>query len=111
MIQMSVALQVPSKSRHAVVTALTRQLGPTRQVPGCRSCRVLTDCEEPGEIMYIEEWSSQAELDVHLRSEEIRVLLETIEQASRPPELRFHTIAETRGMEVIAAAREGDCAG
>lgn len=101
----TVAMKVASRQRNAILATLRRQLWPTRLAPGCRSCRILTDCEDSASIVHVSEWAEQADLDAYLRTEETRVLLETMEAASRPPELRFDTIAETRGMEVITAAR------
>jgi hypothetical protein len=55
----------------------------------------------------MEEWETQGDLQAHLRSEALRVLLSVMDLASDPPDVRFDRVSETRGMEFLAAARQG----
>jgi quinol monooxygenase YgiN len=73
--------------------------------PGCLRCDLYRDVENPGAITLVEEWESQAALDVRVRSEEYRTLLAAIELAHEHPVMHCDTVLRRAGLEVIAAAR------
>ena len=94
------------KSRAEVIRALATQLGPTRVQPGCLRCDLYRDVEDQGPITLVEEWNSQAELDLRLRSEDYRSVLAAIELAQEQPIIHFDTVTRRGGLEIVAAARE-----
>lgn len=94
------------KSRAEVVRTLTAQLGPTRVQPGCHRCDLYQDIENRETITLVEEWESQADLDLRLRSEDYRSVLAVIELAQEQPVIHFDTVARRGGLEIVASARE-----
>jgi len=93
------------KSRAEVVRTLTAQLGPLRVQPGCLRCDLYQDIENRETITLVEEWESQTELDLRLRSEEYRAVLATIELAQEQPVIHFDTVTRRAGLEIVASAR------
>jgi quinol monooxygenase YgiN len=93
------------KSRAEIVRTLTAQLGPTRVQPGCHRCDLYQDIENRETITLVEEWESQAELDLRLRSEEYRAVLAAIELAQEQPLIHFDTVTRRAGLEIVASAR------
>jgi quinol monooxygenase YgiN len=93
------------KSRAEVVRTLTAQLGPLRVQPGCRRCDLYQDIENRETITFVEEWESQDDLDLRLRSEEYRAVLATIELAQEEPVIHFDTVTRRAGLEIVASAR------
>ena len=93
------------QSRAEVVRTLAAQLGPTRVQPGCLRCDLYRDVEDRGAITLVEEWESQAELDLRLRSEDYRSVLAAIELAREPPVIHFDTVTRRAGLEIVASAR------
>jgi quinol monooxygenase YgiN len=93
------------RSRAEVVRALAAQLGPTRVQPGCLRCDLYRDVDNQGAITLVEEWESQAELDLRLSSEEYRSVLGAMELAHEHPVIHFDTVAKRGGLEVVVAAR------
>ena len=93
------------KSRAEVIRTLSAQLGPTRVQPGCHRCDLYQDIENRGAITLVEEWESQAELDLRLRSDDYRAVLATVELARERPEVRFDTVLSRAGLEIVASAR------
>ena len=93
------------QSRAEVVRTLAAQLGPTRVQPGCLRCDLYRDVENQGAITLVEEWESQAELDLHLRSEDYRSVLAAIELSQEPPVIHFDTVIGRAGLEIVASAR------
>ena len=93
------------KSRAEVVRALTAQLGPTRAQPGCHRCDLYQDIENRETLTLVEEWESQAELDLRLRSEDYRSVLAAIDLSQKQPVIHFDTVTRRGGLEVVASAR------
>jgi quinol monooxygenase YgiN len=91
--------------RAEVVRTLAAQLGPTRVQPGCLRCDLYRDVEDHGAITLVEEWESQAELDLRLRSEDYRSVLAAIELAQEQPVIHFDTVTRRTGLEIVASAR------
>ena len=93
------------RSRAEVVRTLAAQLGPTRVQTGCRKCDLYQDVEDQGAITLVEEWESQADLDLRLRSEDYRAVLAAIELSREQPVIHFDTVIRRAGLEMIVAAR------
>jgi quinol monooxygenase YgiN len=93
------------KSRAEVIRTLLAQLGPMRVQPGCLRCDLYRDVDDPGAITLVEEWDSQAELDLRLGSEEYRAVLAAIELAQEQPVIHFDTVIRRAGLEIVASAR------
>jgi len=93
------------KYRAEVIRTLAAQLGQVRVQPGCLRCDLYRDVADPGAITLVEEWGSQAELDLRLRSEDYRAVLAAIELAQEPPVIHFDTVSRRAGLEIVASAR------
>jgi quinol monooxygenase YgiN len=93
------------QSRAEVVRTLRAQLGPTSVQLGCRKCNLYQDVENPELITLVEEWESQADLDLRLRSDDYRAVLGAIELSREQPEIHFDTVTRRAGLEVVASAR------
>ena len=91
--------------RTKVVRTLAAQLGPTCVQPGCLRCDLYRDVEDPGAITLVEEWESQAQLDLRLRSDDYRSVLAAIEMAQEQPVIHFDTVTRRTGLEIVVSAR------
>lgn len=89
-----------SRSRAEVVRTLAAQLEPTRVQPGCRKCDLYQDVENPEAITLVEEWESQADLVLRLRSEDYRAVLAAIELSQEQPVIHFDTVTRRTGGEL-----------
>jgi heme-degrading monooxygenase HmoA len=79
-----------------------------KDAPGC----IESSCSagRAGDSEYLVQvafWRSEAELAGYLRSESFIRMLAAMELSKAPPELRFHEILHTRGMEYIEELRRG----
>ena len=92
--------------RHDVLRALRTLAGVTGSRRGCLFADVLVDIDNPNEITWTEEWESEKDLSRHIASDEYRKLLAVMDMSMSRPEIRFHTVTQTAGMEFIAAKRE-----
>ena len=100
-----VRMVAPEDKRQEIVRTLRSLLEPTQVEPGCVTCHFYQDVQDENVLNYVEEWCSQEDLERHLRSDQYRKLLAVIDAAAEPPEIRFDTVSQTRGIETIEAAR------
>jgi hypothetical protein len=80
---------------------------PTRREHGCLSCQLQlsTECSDPSQIRYIEDWSSEEDLRDQLQSDRFPRLLAVMDQAWGPPDLRFDLAGRVRGLDYVEEVR------
>jgi quinol monooxygenase YgiN len=92
-------------SRTEVLRCLTTILGLTRAQPGCSSCKIYSDIEEPKAVLLLQEWVTDADLVRYLGSDGFRPVLTAIELAGAAPEIHVDRVETRGGIEVIESAR------
>ena len=102
----TIRLLIPANKRHEALMILNSVIEQIRLEEGCISCRLYQDLQEEGALMLEEIWSSQSDLERHLRTDKYRTVLLVVEMAIEFPEIRFSVIAHTTGMETIQRLRE-----
>jgi quinol monooxygenase YgiN len=107
MITVTLRLKVSHKRRQDLINSAKRILGPTKIQPGCISCRLYQDLDEPDAVFLVEEWESREKLDRHFSSEECRIILSLMEAADQLPEIKINTVSKMEGLEAIEASRRG----
>ncbi len=105
MIAASLRLVVPEQRRTEVLKTLRSLLGPTAAQPGCARCEVYRDAFDDSVYLYIEEWGSREQLERHIRSDHYRRLLAVMEVAAEQPQVRYDTVSERQGFELVKAIR------
>lgn len=100
-------LRIPVSARNkSEVTRLLRSLiEPTRVETGCTDCRLYQEQKNPNVLAWVEEWQTREDLDQHLRSPAFTKILAALDMADTQPEIRFDTVVETSGMQLIEEAR------
>jgi quinol monooxygenase YgiN len=92
--------------RLSEVNRLLRSLiEPTRVEAGCISCRLYHEEGEPTVITWVEEWQTEEDLKRHLKSPRYKKILVALDMAEAEPEIRFNTVVESKGMQLIEEAR------
>lgn len=107
MITATLKIELPSHGREEGLQLLKSLREPTRAEPGCVDCYVYQDLHDENLIVLEEVWESREDLDRHIRSHRYRHIIALMETAGKAPEIRFHTISHTAGIEVVRAARQG----
>ena len=105
MIAVSLRLVVPRERRTEVLRTLRSLVGPTGAQAGCARCELYRDALEDGVYLYVEEWGSREQLERHIRSSRYRRLLAVMEAASEQPDVRYDTVSERQGFELVEAVR------
>ncbi len=97
---------VPSSGkRQEIIDILLSVKGPALAAPGCRTCSIYEEQGDEQTIVYVEIWQSPAELYRHIRSSLYSRVLEAMELSCRIPEISFHTVLRTEGIELIESLR------
>lgn len=100
-------LSAPAGQEDEIIDTLRLFKGPTEARPGCLSCTILQDVDDPSDVIYIEEWQSEKALETHICSEHYRQLLSIFEISAAAPEIKLSTTVDASGIELIAALRGG----
>jgi quinol monooxygenase YgiN len=73
--------------------------------PGCLGCWLDEEDALHNPIRYGEQWASEDDLYEHIRSRLYRQILTAIELSRQPPDVTFHYVSNSKGMELIEAVR------
>lgn len=66
---------------------------PTRREPGCVTYELLQNVADPTDFTFVEEWSSEADLDAHLQSPHLRdASVKLPNLAVADPDIRRYTV-------------------
>lgn len=85
--------------------ALLAWAGPTSVESGCITCRILQESSDPQAFYYQAQWKTQDDLLRHIRTEHYKRLLALMDLGTEPPLVEFHTVAETKGLDLIEHTR------
>ncbi len=105
MILATVRMTLPPQRLGQISKTLKSMATETGIQAGCLSSRLYHDENEEAVFMFEQVWRNQDYLDLYLRSEHYRRMLLVMEMAGEPPEIKFHTISEPAGLEVVEKAR------
>jgi quinol monooxygenase YgiN len=102
-VRLSLTLAGRPGTTERILDALRFITRATRFETGCLGCEVWT---EPGSLVhYREEWATESDMRRRVRSHSFTSLLAVMETACEPPEVRFESVAGTRGLDYVAELR------
>ena len=105
MISSTIRITASENSDGDILRLLRSLIEPTRVETGCVSCGLFKDMHDPSVIVWVEEWKTQNDLERHLRSRRYKKILAAFDMSTSQPVMRFNTVVETKGMQLIADAR------
>ena len=105
MVRSTIRMYISPKKLNEALEILGSSIEQTQFEPGCISCRLYQDAQEEGLVMLEELWSSDTDMQRHLRSDKYHKILLVVEMAVEPPEIRFDGIAHSSGLETIEKVR------
>jgi quinol monooxygenase YgiN len=105
MIIEQLTIRAPKGKRQEVGSALVSLSAPTHVQPGCLMCRLLQGWQDPDELVLEANWETLEDLIRHLQSDSYKRLLLLMELSPVPPILKFCTVQEVKGLELVEKAR------
>lgn len=106
MILSTIRMVIPSPKRSEALKILGTMTAQTRDDIGCLECSIYEDLQEKNTLLFKEIWETEEDLAFHIRTDKYRDLLLVMEMADKRPEIRFHTISESTGIETIEKFRD-----
>ena len=108
MITATIRITASDDPNNEIVRVLRSLIEPTRVERGCNNCGLYKDLHDPSIIVWVEEWNTQDDLERHVRSPQYKKILAAFDMSNAQPDMRFNTVVETKGMQLIAEARGMD---
>jgi quinol monooxygenase YgiN len=105
MILASIRMMVSPQKRGEVLRILRSITERNKALPGCLNSRLYEDLQEDNVVLFEEMWSSEEEMEEHLRTDEYRKVLMVLEMALQRPEVRFMRVSSSSGIDAIEKAR------
>lgn len=105
MIEATINITVSAQKRKELLQTFKAILNPIRREQGCLFCNCYVDIEAENSFCFMEGWQTRKHLDDHLRSVQFGVLIGAMSLLDQAPEIKFHTIASTAGLEAVTKAR------
>jgi quinol monooxygenase YgiN len=105
MVRSTIRMLIPIEKQNEVMEILGSMTEQIQVESGCINCRLYRSVEDRPAILLEEVWTSDEDMQRHLRSDIYHRILLVIEMAAEPPEIRFDTIAYSSGFETIEKAR------
>ncbi len=97
-------MKAEGQNQEELVRVVVGTVGPTRVMPGCLDCKFCRSLDEDGQYVLHSEWRGIEELEAYLRAMEFGSVMVAMDLLAEPPQVRFHTVSRSSGMEVVEAA-------
>ncbi len=107
MVIFTLYLEVAPSERLSVLETIHSIIGPTAVQKGCLSCGLYSNSQNDDELILLQKWKSQQDLEKHVRSDDFRKILTVMETAKRKPEINFITVGSKAGLELVEKIRSG----
>ena len=89
---------LPGKRKELLQT-FSSLIGSIRMDKGCNRCDACQSMEDENEILLLEEWDSEENLNIHLKSGRFRVIRGTKTLLQEPFKMMFHKAFHPAGAE------------
>lgn len=99
MILLIVRMKVLSEKHMELSQTMVLLSGSIRMEKGCRRCDLCRSIEDENQLFLLEEWDTEENLAIHLKSKHFRILRGTMCLLKEPFETMFHTVFHPAGME------------
>jgi len=99
MILVIIRMRVLAEKRKELSQTISSLIGSIRTENGCRRCDFCQSMEDENELSLLEEWDTQENLKIYLKSERFRVLRGAMNLLQEPYGMMFHTIFHPAGMK------------
>jgi quinol monooxygenase YgiN len=93
-------MKVLSEKRTELSQTIVSLSGSIRMEKGCQRCDFCRSVEDENRLFLLEEWDTEENLMIHLKSEHFRVLRGAMNLLREPYERMFLTVSHPAGMEV-----------
>ncbi len=93
------------EKRRELLEVLLSVKGRVLAEAGCLCSCIYEEYGDDNGVLYVEKWQSFAALEHNLKSSSFAMVLEAVELSAREPEICFHDVAETMGLDLVERVR------
>lgn len=104
MVRLTVVLPTSSRGASQLVEAIRSLMIGIRSQDGCIDCSVWLDSDSS--VHYFEEWATEEDIRRRIQSFSFTSLLNVMEAAREPPQIRFEFLNRVRGLDYVAEVRQ-----
>jgi quinol monooxygenase YgiN len=94
-------MKVAPEKRMQILKTIHAMIGPTNAQPGCLHCELFGSTQNDDQLILLEKWESQENLEKHIQSDEFRKVMAAMDSACEPPEISFYEIGSLGGMDLV----------
>ena len=94
-----------SNKREALLEVLRSVVDHTWGLPGCLGSACYEEQNSGGAVLYMEQWETREGLYRHIQSDLYHRIISAMELAVVEPEIRFHEVSQSMGIELIETLR------
>jgi quinol monooxygenase YgiN len=105
MVILWIHIQVRPSRRVDAIELFDSISGPVSVQPGCLRVGVYAEINNDDDMVLIEEWQSQKDLERHLNSHDFQKILAVMDLADVKPDLRFLKVSSERGLALLESIR------
>ena len=105
MVQLRLRITAGPGHGDELLQALRSALRSVQADGACADAHVTTDVDDRRVLWYWEDWATLDDLERYLRSDRFGRLLAIVERSVAEPLLECRVVAETRGLDYLAAVR------
>src|SRR5215469_11114433 len=105
MVMATIRIRPAQKQRSEALGILRSVQGLVLGQKGCLACRLFEEVGNNPSILFCAHWDSDDSLHHHICSELYRRILMVIELSARAPEVAFHEVTQTRGLDLVEHLR------
>jgi quinol monooxygenase YgiN len=106
LIVMTLRVRIELERREEIRELSSLYFGPVSFRLGCNNVDLYLHGMQPEEFLLVEEWRSWKYLQNHIISVDFQNILDIIDLAKEPPEIRFHTVSSTKGFTMVEELRK-----
>ena len=106
MIEATIKMMVMPEKRAELLQTLRSMIEEIQKEKGCMSCKFYQDVDNENIISLIEEWKTQEELDIHMKSDMFGALIGAKSLLVEPSKINIKAVSYTAGMEAVKKVRE-----
>jgi quinol monooxygenase YgiN len=101
MIPVIIRMKVLPEKRMELTQTIVLLIGSIRAEKGCKRCDFCQSMEDENRLYLLEEWDTEEDLIIYLRSGRFRILRGAMNLLKEPHEMMFHTVFHPAGMDEI----------
>lgn len=104
MLVMTLKITIQPEKKSDAVKVFTALCSQAEVMTGCLLCRLYNTIgltNEDDEIFLIEKWDTKENIKKHILSPSFKQLIEIMDFSTSEPELLFHEISQTLGIEMV----------